>query len=442
MSNSRFWFPDFPFQPKSSRVFYGWWIVVVSTIGMLFSIPGQTMGFSVFTEILMEELGLSRVALSAAYFVGTVASGLTLPWMGRLYDRFGGRKMAVYSVLATALVLFYLSGVAKIQGLLGAEVSSRLSFVAAFILIGLGFYLVRLAAQGVLTMSCRNLVGKWFDRKRGMAMALSGIIVSFAFSAAPKFLDLLIERYGYEWAWGLLGIVSLCFMMPLAWLVFRDSPEECGMIMDGEATAGDEEENPDMIIDHEFTRAEALKTFSFWAYCLSFSFFSFFSTAFTFHIVSIGDEFGFAKSDIISLFVPMAVVSVSVSLFCGWINPRTRLKWILLAMNIGGLIGAVGLMKLDSAAGEWAYVIGNGLCGGAFLALLGLVWPRFYGRKWLGSIAGANMSLIVVASGIGPLLFGLSKQGFGSYFPVLVFSAAIPAVLMIASFWADNPQRR
>ena len=53
------------------------------------------MGFTVFTDVLMEELGLSRVELSLAYCLGTVTSGLTLPWLGRVLDRWGERKMAV-----------------------------------------------------------------------------------------------------------------------------------------------------------------------------------------------------------------------------------------------------------------------------------------------------------------------------------------------------------
>jgi hypothetical protein len=34
------------------------------------SIPGQTMGVSVFTDILIEKLGISRLNLSLTYMVG------------------------------------------------------------------------------------------------------------------------------------------------------------------------------------------------------------------------------------------------------------------------------------------------------------------------------------------------------------------------------------
>ena len=98
-----------PFAPSRFPFFYGWVIVFAATIGSIFSIPGQPMGFSVFTDVLLSELGLSRVQLSLAYCLGTVASGLTLPWLGRVLDRWGARRMAVASVLATGRVLFYLA---------------------------------------------------------------------------------------------------------------------------------------------------------------------------------------------------------------------------------------------------------------------------------------------------------------------------------------------
>jgi MFS family permease len=437
-----FWHPDKPFRPVSRPFFYGWWIVIVGTIGMLFSIPGQTMGFSVFTEILMEELGLSRVALSAAYCVGTVGSGLTLPWMGKLYDEWGGRKLAVAAVFGTSAVLVYLSLTGTMQRLLMRVLPEAAGPVIGFLLIGLGFYLVRMAAQGVLTMSCRNLMGEWFDVRRGLAMSLSGLAVSFAFSAAPTFLDYLISNYTHTGAWFILAALSAGVMAPLAYIVFRDTPEQCGMVMDGCPIVSGRAENPDMVIHSQFTREEAVRTWAFWSFSLSFSFFSFFSTAFTFHIVSIGEEFGFEKGDIIALFIPMAAVSVVVGLFFGWINSRTRLKWLLVGMNLGAVAGAAGLMVLHTEVGKWAYVIGNGFCGGGFMALSGLVWPRFFGRERLGAISGLNMSLIVIASGIGPLLFGISKQWVNSYVPILIVSVIIPAVLAVLALKADNPQRR
>ena len=428
-----------PFAPSRFPFFYGWVIVFAATIGSIFSIPGQTMGFSVFTDVLIEELGLSRVQLSLAYCLGTVASGLTLPWLGRVLDRWGERRMAVASVLATGLVLFYLANCGVIRQALGQALPAA---AAAFIVIGLGFYMIRAAAQGVLSMTCRNAIGKWFDHRRGLALAISGVLVSFSYSFAPRGLDWLIDRYGYDGAWLRMGVVTIVIMGPIAWLLFRDTPEEAGLEMDGGKVASAAVVNPDMHIHREFTRGEALRDYSFWVFNLTFSFYGLYATAFTFHILSLASEYQFADERILSLFVPIAATSVLTNLVFGAINARLRLKWLLLVMNIGCLSATLGMLFLDKPGGVSAYVIGNGIASGGFVSLTGIVFPRFYGRLHLGAISGVNMSAMVIASGLGPLAFGLCQQFSGSYRGILVASVFVPTLLALLSLSADNPQRK
>ena len=48
------WHSDLPFKPASFPFYYGWLILIVSTIGLVMSAPGQTIGVSVFTESLLD----------------------------------------------------------------------------------------------------------------------------------------------------------------------------------------------------------------------------------------------------------------------------------------------------------------------------------------------------------------------------------------------------
>ena len=409
-----------------------------ATLGAIFSIPGQTMGFSVFTDLLMEELGLSRVELSFAYCIGTVGSGLTLPWLGKVLDRVGERKMAVASVIAIGLILFYLSQTGPLSRGLGKILPAS---IASFLVIGLGFYMIRAAAQGVLSMTCRNAIGKWFDYQRGLALAISGILVSFTYSLAPRGLDWLIQRHGHDGAWMLMGAVTLAVMAPLAWLLFRDRPEDDGLKMDNGKIAAKPHNNPDMQIHREFTRDEAVRDYSFWVFNFTFSFYGLFATAFTFHILSLGQEFQFDRERILSLFVPIAAMSVTTNLIFGAINTRLRIKILLIIMNLGCLAAVLGMLMLDQPGGVPAYVIGNGIASGGFVSLTGIVFPRFYGRKHLGAISGVNMSSMVIASGLGPLLFGACHHFTGSYRLILIASIFIPTALALLSVRADNPQQ-
>ena len=75
---------NIPFAPASFPVFYGWIILAAGTIGMLMSIPGQTMGVSVFTDKLIRDLAVDRSNLSLAYFFGTLSSGLMITRAGKV----------------------------------------------------------------------------------------------------------------------------------------------------------------------------------------------------------------------------------------------------------------------------------------------------------------------------------------------------------------------
>jgi len=444
----RAWSPDFPFAPANSRFFYGWVIVAAGTLGIVFSIPGQTMGFSVFSDILIRELQLTRVELSMAYCIGTVASGFTLPMLGRTFDRVGARKMMVGAAIGTGVVLFFLSQTARLTELLSSSFGGIPRTTVAFTLIAIGFYLVRLSAQGVLTMTSRNAIGKWFDYQRGTALAISGVVTSFSFSIAPTFLNLLVKWFRWDGAWIVLGALTIVVMGGLGWLLFRDNPEECGLSMDGNIdTSTRKKAHADSLTHRDFTRSEALRTMSFWVFNLSFGFIALFSTAVTFHILDIGKEAGIEGDKILLYFVPIAFVAVPTNLLFGSLSPRLKLKYLLVAMNLGALTTVLGTIYLPGERswlhpGFLAFIVGNGICGGAFSALSGIVWPRFFGRKWLGSIAGIGMSSMVIASGLGPILFSVSQASVGSYQTILWFNAAIPALLVIASFRADNPQRK
>ena len=48
------------------------------------------------------------------------------------------------------------------------------------------------------------------------------------------------------------------------------------------------------------------------------------------------------------------------------------------------------------------------------------VWPRFFGRRHLGSIQGTAQTIGVVGASIGPLPFGAAFDLFGDYVGALL----------------------
>lgn len=60
--------------PKKFPFFYGYVILFIGSLGVLASVPGQTIGVSVFTDPVKDALGLTRNQFSNAYMFGTLLS--------------------------------------------------------------------------------------------------------------------------------------------------------------------------------------------------------------------------------------------------------------------------------------------------------------------------------------------------------------------------------
>ena len=226
---------NIPLNPKKSSVYYGWFILALGGLGILMSIPGQTMGVSVFTDYLIDALGMSRLNLSLTYMIGTTLSSLVLSKAGKFYDRHGVRITILLSGTLMGTVLLFLSRVDQIAGA-AAGLTPFSPYAWGFLLMVLGFFLLRFSGQGVMTMISRSMVMKWFDKRRGFAAAILGVITSFGFSYAPRLLDSLIQSHTWREAWQMLALVCGFAMALFGFLFFRDNPRLCGLNPDGKKT--------------------------------------------------------------------------------------------------------------------------------------------------------------------------------------------------------------
>ncbi len=437
--------PNYPFQPKRWPFFYGWVIVAAATVGILMSIPGQTMGVSVFTDHLLAATGLSRLALSNAYLVGTLTSGLLLPFGGILLDRLGARLMVILSSVWLALTLVYLSGCDLISLFLSNHTSISAS-TTDLIILTIGFISLRFSGQGMLTLTSRNMIGKWFDQQRGLASGTSGIFTSFGFAATPLILKYAIDGNGWRGTWlGLAAIVGIGMSL-IGWLLFRDNPEICGLQMDGKKViaSSPEAETPQPLhnlTQQEFTRHEALSTLAFWATTMALSSQALVITGITFHIVDLGATVGLSKAGAVSWFLPTAVVSTLVGYGIGLAADRLNLKLFYLAMMLSQGAGFIGAAHLGIPLFRIAAILGLGISGGCFATLSSVTLPRYFGRLHLGAISGVQMMSIVIASAIGPSLLALFREQLGSYQTGLYFCCAFPTIAFFLILGSRNPQQ-
>lgn len=416
-----------PFNVRRLPFFYGWVIWLVSTLGFIMSVPGQTMGMAVFTDHFMAAFNLSRTELSTAYFFGTLGSSLFLTRAGRWYDRHQARTLLVAASLVLGVVLVFISSI----DVLVAALPGSWQPWPAFGLILLGYFGVRFSGQGVLTSAARNVLLVWFERRRGLVSGARGVFVSLGFSLAPLLLAMLIDTWGWRGAlWILAGVVGGAFAL-LALVIVRDTPESCGLRPDG--MSAEEHAAQPAARMRSVTVEEARRSPVFWIYAAALSVHSLFGTAVTFHIVDIFAQAGRSAAEAFRYFLPMAIVATSVNLLASWLSDNTPLKPYLLIMLGAFAAGAWGLLNLHADWGYWLLVGGFGAGGGLWGLLSNLAYVRNFGRLHLGAISGLSLSLTVFASAVGPVLFSVGVDWLGNYHAAVWLCLVFNLVLLAAA---------
>ncbi|MEM7677640.1 MAG: MFS transporter [Myxococcota bacterium] len=424
--------PDIPFSPKQWPIYYGWIVVGAATIGIVASIPGQTMGVSVFTDALLEATGLTRLSVSNAYLIGTVLSGLTLPLGGTYVDRFGARIAGAAACVGLGVHLVYLSQIDRISRWMAGD-----HLGLSFVLLTAGFFGLRLTGQGLLTMTCRTMLGRWFEARRGMVAGLSGLFIGFGFGLCPQVFDAWIRYATWRGAWLQMAAVIVVGMGSIVIVFFRDSPEVCGLQMDGR-------DEPSRVVQQRdeihFSRSEALRTGAFWAVTFALAAQAMMITGITFHIVDIGAAVGVAREDTVTLFLPIAAMSVISAVVGGTMGDRLPVRALLIALMISLGIGIYGIA--DLAQHRSLAILGLGLATGLAPPTSTIAYPRFFGRRHLGAIVGVEMMALVIGSALGPSFLASSRVYFGEYRPLLMASLSLPMVSILLSLGFSSPTRR
>lgn len=424
-------------------LYYGYIVIAVGTLGVIMSIPGQTMGVSVYTEHLIRSLSLTRSQLSFAYLLGTISSSFLLPYAGRVLDRLGPRFMAVLATSCLGLALTYISFTPTLSTFF-TELTGAPKYVLSFIIIFFGFLGVRHFGQGQLTMCSRTMMGQWFEKKRGTILGFSGVFVAFGFGLAPLVLTKLIAWTG--WQKSLYILTMACFSVGIiAYIFFRKSPETCGLKIDGglldEGGDGEGSDHHIKLSGHDFTADEAKKTFTFWVFNFAMVAQATFVTAITFHMTFIAKLNHMSSEKAYSIFLYIAVISTLCDLIGGFLSDRIPLKYLITTMQLGLCLALFGITYYQYDWGMALTALGFGVSGGLFAQLSGSAWPKLFGRTHLGSISGVSMSWIVLGSALGPYMLSLGGDTQKGVNFVIALFILFPLSVALASFFANPPKK-
>jgi sugar phosphate permease len=407
-----------------SPIYYGWIMLLVGTLGMIMTSPGQTYAVSIFIEHFISDLGLSRSLVSSLYTVATLVGSLALPLVGHQFDRRGARQVMVVISLLFGLACLYMG------------------YVSNAVMLGVGFILLRMLGQGSLGLVSTNLINQWWVRRRGTVMGLSGLLVSLlGVGGFPGLINWLIPRYGWPVTYMLLGLILVAGLAPLAAVLVRDRPEQYGLEPDGDSLIPPEKRSSPTGNEVHWTLAEARRTHAFWVVGLGLASIAMLATGLFFHMVSIFKDSGLDATAAAWVYVPIAMTTALVNLGSGVLVDRIPVR-LLLAGSL--LLQAASLLLaryLQGSATAFLFGVILGTTLGLMATVQSVGWAKYFGRRYLGSIAGLGATIVIVGSALGPMPFGIARDWLGSYTLALSLSALLPLGLGLVSFFVGQPRK-
>ncbi len=371
-----------------------WWIVAASLCGMLVgSGPLHLFVFNIFMKPVSAELGLSRGTLSSAvglYGLLNAGGSVAIGWM---LDRWGTRRVMIPAMLAYVLVTT-----------LFAFMSSGATVFLIF-----GFAGVISGCQSPVPYA--NVVAKWFDRERGLALGLSTAGVGLGVAVLGPIAAVLIGRFGWHGAY--FGLAVLAFVvgfLPVA-IFLRDPP-----IIARQPSAADA-----AAILPGLTLAEAARTGNYWTI----------GGAFILAVIAINGTISQLVPYLTDKGIPLAIATSALSAaglaiivgraISGWFLDRFWGPYVAASFFT---IPMVGILLLALSPNRGLLVLGAALCGmgiGAEVDMMAFFVSRYCGLKAYGRLYGSMFGIFALGVAIGPTLAGQTFDFARSYVPVFIY---------------------
>ena len=182
------------------------WVILATGFAVMFFGGGSRFAFGLMLKPMSDDLGWSRSSLSLAATAFMVVSALTMPFLGRLTDRYSIRWILGAGAFASALGILLMGRVSELWQV----------FVVYGAVYGVGNAASSNAPMGVM-------ISRWFEKSRGVAnsAALSGSAIGqlVIIMVLASFLTAL----GWRTSYVILGAANMA-IVPLILVAARSRP--------------------------------------------------------------------------------------------------------------------------------------------------------------------------------------------------------------------------
>ena len=423
-----------PLGLRLPKLYYGWVLLGVAIIAGSFSTGVGVWGASVFVRPMTEEMEWSRAAFYGALTFQMLVGGALAPIVGPMQDtRTGPMRLMLFSAVLLGVSLIGLR-----------YIDSLWQF---YLLFGVSGGIAQITGGFALSMT---ILPKWFVRKRGRVLGIAAMGPGLGPMLYPVSLQALIDASDWRMAWFVLGIVALCVLIPLSFLVLT-RPEDMGLLPDGDSPVRPEPvegpqsaSQPRTIAAGGLTVRESVRTLSFWLIVAAFALVGIGIGGFHANLVPFYQDSGIPESVAALSATAFAVGSVSFRPVWGLLAERVPLRYLIGPQLI---LTAGTVLLILNVGGQTSMLIVTGLHGltiGAYITLMGVIVADYFGRLHLGAINGVLRPFMTASGAASPLFIAFLFDLQDSYTLAFLIIAAgwlLAGALMLLAKPPRSPER-
>ena len=392
----------------------------------LFSIVGFALyGLPFFYDFFVSDLGWSRQQVTSGNAYSKLLVGPLFGFAaGWFVDRFGPRRLMLAGILMAGAALVGLGAV------------STLAFFYLFYLFNaLGY-----VCGGPLPNQV--LLSRWFDRNRGKAMGFAYLGIGVGGAIVPLLAHALTQRFGWQAALQILGVLMVVIAFPMAWFV-REWPSSAAIAAtEGEpdaAVAATEGTAPAAVANASGAAHQALPSLR---PVLASPAFYLLLVGSMCSIAAVGGtmqnlklflslDLRLSQGEVAQISSLVLVGSLVGRITMGYLADRYPKKYVMLLIYSIVAAAIPLLFVADQPAARYGFALLFGIGLGGDYMIIPLMAAEIFGVKMLGRLMGIVLTADGVAEATAPMLVAGIRDQTGSYamgFTVLIALAAVGAL--------------
>jgi MFS family permease len=398
-----------------------WWLVIAGCITHAVNTGFSYFGMSAFFPSFEREFGWSRTAISGAFSLARVESGILGPLEGYLTDRVGAHRMLFVGLIICTLGFLALSWV------------NSLPMLYAVIVLG-----IVLGSSLGYNMPISVIIAKVFRERRSLAFGIFRMGPGISGPLVPL-VGWVIGLWGWRWAAILSAIVVFSIGLPMALLINRIYQQEEASMAQSEVSNAHAHASSFQSNEPQFTLSEALRHRAFWFLSTAMALRHMVTEGVSVHFVILLVDRGWSTEAASSLLGISALIGAPARIGMGWLgdllDKRRLMMGLLLALSFSVL-----LMGYTAQAVIFTpCMIIYSLSYGGLASLQEPIRADYFGTKAFATIQGMSRSVQTAGTFLGPILAGFFYDLTKSYMIAFAIFSIVSLGAASLMFLAKRP---